>query len=304
MIQTIGTIGQVTGGTNALMPNLEQRLLGVLFFLTLTHVLRAYIRVVVPPYAFLAALYLDGRMKSECKAFIFTDPSDSHFQRPDGKISLTHRRVQSRDGRIIEQGWAFKEKAIELVFDKLNLEGQQKDSDEAALVNALVSSQLSAADEGQDKTGVGQILVEIRRVTVGPSYIESGHKARFKEGQYDDVDTNGLQGEITHRTGFVRKGTLSRYEGETRRILQYRPWKSGEGLYASFSFFYRSRGKSSMLNLSQHLNLHKSFHLLVYEKILRASEMTKNAHRPTRKIRLSGFPARIEYSEEGQAVPR
>ena len=193
------------------------------------------------------------------------DPSDTHFERPDGKILLTHRRVQSKDGRIIEQGWAFKERAIESVFDKLNLTDQQKDSDEAALVNALVSSQLSAANEGQYKSGVGQILVKIYRVQLGRPYVNEGYKAKFKEGQYDDVDTNELQGEITHRTGFVRKGTLSRYESEIRQVVPYSPWKSGEDLYASFLFFYRSRGKSPMLNHFQHFELDKLIRLRVHE---------------------------------------
>lgn len=228
--------------------------------------LEAYTRFLVPPYAFLAALYLDGRMKPERRTIIYTDPDDREFNRPDGKVFFRHRMVQFKDGRIIEHGWAFKEKAIELVFDKLNLKDQQRDSDEAALVNALLSSQLSAADEGQDKNRVGQILVEIRRVKVDPSYIDPWYyKTKFKEGQDDDVDTTELQGDITHRTGFVRKGTLSRYEVENPRIVQYRPWRSGEGLYASFLFFYRSRGKSPRLNLSRHSNLHNLFHLLLHE---------------------------------------
>lgn len=254
----IQTIGKVTGGTNALMPTLEQRLLGVVFSSCPDpcFVSEAYNRVVVPPYAFLAALYLDGRMQSERKAIIYTDPNDRDFHRPDGKVLLRHRMVQYKDGRIIEHGWAFKEKAIELAFDKLNFKDQEKDSDEGALVNALVSSQLSAANEGQDKNGVGQILVEIQRVKVDPSYIDPYYMTRFKEGQYDDVDSNELQGQITHRTGFVRKGTWSRYEVENQRIVQHRPWRTGEGLYASFLFFYRSRGKSLTPNLFQRFNLH------------------------------------------------
>ena len=204
-------------------------------------------------------------MQPERKAIIFTDPSDSHFDRPDGKVLLNHRLVQLKDGRIIEHGWAFKEKAIESVFDKLNLKDQEKDSDEAALVNALVSSQLSDANEGQDKNRVGQILVEIRRVKLGAYYVDPRHKTRFKEGQYDDVDSNELRGEITHRTGFVRKGTLSRYEVENSRVVEFVPWNPGEGLYASFLFFYRSRGKFPMLNHFRHFNLYNSFHLLVHE---------------------------------------
>ena len=203
-------------------------------------------------------------MKPERWAIIYTDPNDSDFRRPNGKVMLRNRTVQLKDGRIIELGWTFKEKAIESVFDKLNLKDQEKDSDETALVNALVSSQLSAATEGQDKNCIGQILVEIRRVKLGRDYIDPWYKARFKEGQYDDVDTNGLQGEITHRTGFVRMGTLSRYEVENTRVVDHRPWNSEEGLHASFLFFYRSQGKSPMRNLSNHLNLHNRYHLLVH----------------------------------------
>ena len=222
---------------------------GNIFLLSRSLSIESYTRAVVPPYAFLAALYLDGRMQPERKAIIYTDPNDSDFHRPDGKVLIRHRMVQSKDGRIIEHAWAFKEKAIEFVFDKLNLKSPQNDSDEATLVNALLSSQLNAADEDQDKNRVGQILVEIRRVKVYPSYIDRKYETRFKEGQDDDVDMNELQGDITHRTGLVRKGTLPQSEVENPRIVQYRPWKSGEGLYASFLFFYRSRGKSPKLNL-------------------------------------------------------
>ena len=206
-------------------------------------------------------------MQPERRAIIYTDPNDSDFHRPDGKVMLRNRTVQLKDGRIIELGWTFKEKAIESVFDKLNLKDQVKDSDETALVNALVSSQLSSAKEGQDKNCIGQILVQIRRVKLGPYYIDPWYKARFKEGQYDDVDTNELQGEITHRTGFVRMGTLSRYEVENTRIVEHRPWNPEEGVHASFLFFYRSRGKSSMLNLFNQFNLHTSYHLLVHALI-------------------------------------
>ena len=205
--------------------------------------LKAHARVVVPPYAFLAALYLDGRMEPERRTIIFTDPDDPDYNRPAGKVLLKHRMVQLKNGSVIEHGWAFKEKAIELVFDKLNLKGHQDNSDEAALVNTLLS-QLSAVDKDQGNNRVGQILVEIRRVKVGHSYIDPRYRTRFKEGQDDDVDTNELQGDITHRTGFVRKGTIPRHEAENPQIVEYRPWKSGEGVYASFSFFYRSRGKS------------------------------------------------------------
>ena len=157
--------------------------------------------------------------------------------------------VQLIDGRVIEHGWAFKENAIELVFDKLNLKDHQDDSDEATLVNALLSSQLSTADKDQDKKKVGQILVEIEKVKLYPSYTGSKFRTRFKEGQDNDVDPNELKGDITHKTGFVYKGTLSRREFENMPVVQYRPWDEDEGLYASFLFFYRSRGKLSESNL-------------------------------------------------------
>ena len=226
--------------------------------------LEAYARVVVPPYTFVAALYLDGRMQPERRVVIYTDPNDPNYSRPNGKVLLKHRIVQLKDGRIIEHGWAFKETAIELVFDKLNLKGHQDNNDEAALVNALLS-QLSAVDKDQGKNRVGQILVEIRRVKLGPSYIDPKYRTKFKEGQDDDVDTNELQGDITHRAGFVRKGAIPRHQVENPQIVEYHPWKSGEGVYASFLFFYRSRGKPPRPNLFQHFNSYNSFHLLVHE---------------------------------------
>lgn len=224
--------------------------------------LEAYARVVVPPYAFVAVLYLDGRMQPERRAIIYTDPSGHDYNRPDGKVLLKHRKVQFNDGRIVEYGWAFKEKAIEMVFDKLNIEGQQDDSDEATLVNALLSSQLSTADKDQDKKQVGQILVEIKKVKVDSSYSGPKYRTRFKEGQDNDVDPNEPKGDITHRTGFVRKGTLPQHEVENTLVVRYRPWELEERVYASFLFFYRSRGKSPGPNPFRHSNPHNLFHPL------------------------------------------
>ena len=116
---------------------------------------------------FVAALYLDGRMQPERKVIIYTDPNDHNYSRPDGKVLLKHRMVQLKDGRISEHGWAFKEKAIESVFDKLNLNGHQDNNDEAALVKALLS-QLSAVDKDQGNNRVGQISIEIRTGHGGP----------------------------------------------------------------------------------------------------------------------------------------
>ena len=227
--------------------------------------LEAYTRVVVPPYAFLAALYLDGRMQPERRAIIYTDPSGHDYNRPDGKVLLKHRIAQLNDGRIIEHGWAFKEKAIELVFDKLNLKGHQDDSDEATIVNALLSSRLSTPDKDQDKKKVGQIFVEIRKVKVDPPYVGPKSRTRFKEGQDNDVDPSELEGDITHRTGFVRKGTLPRHEVENKLVVRYRPWDLEEGVYASFLFFYRSRGKSPRPDLFRPFNSLNVFHQLVHE---------------------------------------
>ena len=238
---------------------------GDTFLLSLSTSLEADARVVVPPYAFLAYLYLDGRRQPERRAIMIVDPKHNDYWAPDGKVILKDRRVQLKDGRVVYHGWAFKERAIESVFDRLNLEGQENDSDEAALVNALLSSQLSESDKDQDENRVGQILVEIERVDVNPSYIYAEDRPRFREGQDDDIEAKELQGHITHRTGFVRKAMLPKHKCEIKRRPNYHIWRSGEGLYASFQFFYRSRGKSPQPNPFRLFNLYNLFHLLARE---------------------------------------
>lgn len=63
----------------------------------------------VPPYSFLASLYLDGRTVPERNLIVYLDPDDQDFTRPNGKILFKHRRVQSSDGTITDYAWVFKE---------------------------------------------------------------------------------------------------------------------------------------------------------------------------------------------------
>ena len=199
----------------------------------------------VPPYSFIAALFLDGRSRPERKVIIYTDPDDSDFNHPDGKVVFKYRWMQTKDGSIAEHGWVFKDKAIETVFDKLILSGagtepKEKGNDEDALLEALESSWLGTKDNVQDeKSKVGQIVVEISRVMLGRKHREDDYRAKLQEGMDDDVNMEEVQGDITHATGFVRKGIL-RPQGV--RVVDYSPYRQAEGVYARFQFFYRSQG--------------------------------------------------------------
>ena len=95
------------------------------------------------------------------------------------------------------------QKAIDIVFDKLALIEDQIDADpqdDEAIVNAMHNSELNIDRSREKRNKVGQIVVEIERVCLGKSRLESEHHHdRHREGRNDDVDMNGS--DIIHATG-------------------------------------------------------------------------------------------------------
>ncbi|KAL8740196.1 MAG: hypothetical protein Q9190_007072 [Brigantiaea leucoxantha] len=161
-----------------------------------------------PPFDFLASLYIDGRPEPERRIIVYLDPDSKDFHRPDGLVRFRCRCVKAVDGSLKEKSWVFKKVGIEAMFDKINLRrnghADAEKEDEDILVDALRVSDLSNEQIRQpDARGVGQILVELHRVTLGRMYRENGYRARHHEGLKEDVDMNGLSNQVTHTTGSV-----------------------------------------------------------------------------------------------------
>ena len=179
----------------------------------------------------------------ERKVIIYTDPVDKDFNAPDGKVYFKHRWVQSKDGSITEHAWVFKEKAIETVFNRLVINGSQVQSDaedEDDIIEAMQASGLDCQkDSGAEETKVGQIVVKIRRVRLGPKKYDPNYRPIHEEGHDDDIDMDGVKPDITHATGFSFTKTVLR---SPLRVVEYYDYKPGEDLWATFQFFYRSAG--------------------------------------------------------------
>ena len=175
---------------------------------------------------------------------MYLDPADKDFNAPDGKVHFRHRWVQSKNGSLTEQAWVFKEKAIEGVFDRLMISGDQFHSegyDEDAIVQAMQSAGLAKeGDFGNEKNKVGQIVVEIRRIVLGQKTYDNNYRSKHQEGRdEEDINMDGTKSEITHATGFSPVKTIA---PAPLRVVDYYDYKLGEGNWATFQFFYRSAG--------------------------------------------------------------
>ena len=119
-------------------------------------------------------------------------------------------------------------------------QAQLEVQDEDAIIEAMQSSGLDGQnDSGSEKSKVGQIVVEIRRIRLGLKKYDPNYRPKHEEGKDVDIDMDGVESGITHATGFSYANTLARSPLPTVEYLDYIP---GEGLWATFQFFYRSAG--------------------------------------------------------------
>lgn len=191
----------------------------------------------------MASLYLDGRTTPERKIITYLDPKDGDFAGTTGKVFFKNRWVQSKDGALAEHAWVFKEKAIETVFDKLMIATNQARHDEDAIIEAMRSSGLGREDRFvTEKSKVGQIIVDLRRVRLGQKRYERRYRSKHQEGQGNDIDMVELKSDITHSTGFAYR---SRIAPAPMKVVEYSDYKPEEGNWATFQFFYRSAGRLS-----------------------------------------------------------
>ncbi|KAL8694694.1 MAG: hypothetical protein Q9218_000705 [Villophora microphyllina] len=156
-------------------------------------------------FSLLATLYLDGRKKPERRSVVYLDPDHEDFNQPDGRIQFKSRLVQRHDGLLEERAWVFKELGIETVFNKIGLLDDTKGLVEPddQLVNAMGNSTIGNKDlEIIEEPGkVGQIVVELHRITLGRPYYEPQYRASHLDGENEDVDMEGLTNDTAHATG-------------------------------------------------------------------------------------------------------
>ncbi|KAL8954090.1 MAG: hypothetical protein Q9222_000069 [Ikaeria aurantiellina] len=200
-------------------------------------------RVKVPPYEFLASLYLDGRKKPEKRIIVYLDPHHEDFASPDGLVYFKHRFIQGRDGLLREQGWVFKAVGIEAAFKKIALHDSTKTLAEP--VDSVVEAMNKSGFEDrfnefiEEHGRVGQILVEVERVTLGRRFNERYYRPKHVEDDEDDLDMEGLDHQAAHKINFEFPRTLER---KPVPCVEFNPYRRGEGPWATFQFFYRSRG--------------------------------------------------------------
>ena len=140
---------------------------------------------------------------------MYLDPDDVDYNPPDGKVQLKTRWVEGRDGRLKEHAWVFKDVGIETVFDKMLISGDHQVTgsvnkrDEEAIITAMESTDLEPDGDirREEKSQVGQIVVEIQRVKLGEKWDDKNFRAKFKEDDIKDVNMEGANSDIVHTAG-------------------------------------------------------------------------------------------------------
>ncbi|KAL8795462.1 MAG: hypothetical protein Q9195_002051 [Heterodermia aff. obscurata] len=199
-----------------------------------------------PPFDLLATLYLDGRKNPERRTIIYLDPEYADFlPGPEGQGAggvLKSRWVTGKDGKIYEQAWVFKDVGIEAILDKMVLMANddlpKKDEDD--LVDAFNRTGMRPDEDlkREENKKIGQIVVEIMRITIGKKKIDGDYRPRHQEGEDEDVDMERINSELSHTTAFSQIGALN-----ARRIpiISYLAYQNNEDPFAIFKFFYRSQ---------------------------------------------------------------
>ncbi|KAL8665128.1 MAG: hypothetical protein Q9202_002528 [Teloschistes flavicans] len=204
-----------------------------------------------PSFSLLATLLLDGRKKAERRSVVYLDSRHEDFNQPDGLIQFKSRLVQQHDGRLVEKAWVFKELGIETIFNKIGLRDGTRDTVEPddQLVDAMGKSSIGYKDPEvtEERGKVGQIVVELHRITLGRPYYEPRYRASHLDGENEDVDMEGLTNDAAHTTGFDHRKPLMQQE---IKVVQYYDYMKGEGPWAIFQFFYRSHEQLQKFNFN------------------------------------------------------
>ncbi|KAL9130429.1 MAG: hypothetical protein Q9217_001396 [Psora testacea] len=196
-----------------------------------------------PGYSLLANLYLDGREEPEKRTILHLDPAHPEYL-SDGRYSINRRWIKTAEGALREHVWVFRERAVEDVLQRLNLNRQDDVDvkDENNLAGALESAHLRNIDEEllRSNTKIGQIVIEVEKVIVGPMRVDHNHLFTDMKGRDNDLDMTEAGKDVTHAASLVASGNF--LHGH-KRIVTFTPYRPEEGFFAAFQFFYRSRGE-------------------------------------------------------------
>jgi len=159
-----------------------------------------------PPFHLLATLYLDGRKIPERRVIVYLDHTHPEFRRPNGTTGLNTRWVEGRDGKLREYYWLFNDVGIDILLNRLVLskESQQTsdphDVDELSV--AMIATGLTSQenDSQEEKLQLGQIVIELQRVTVGQTYMNHHFHPRHREVDDENINMTGLD-QLSHMTG-------------------------------------------------------------------------------------------------------
>lgn len=148
-----------------------------------------------------------------------------------------------------------------LITEGHNQADRANQLDEDAMITAMNATELGAEGNirNDEKCSVGQIVIVIERIVVGAKWSEENYRPKHRDGQADDVNMDDLGNDITHTAKYVRRKSSLYFQHVDRfrhtyfktipagpiSVVNYRPFVSGEGPYATFQFFYRSQGMRS-----------------------------------------------------------
>ena len=137
--------------------------------------------------------------------------------------------------------WVFKDVGIESMFDKLLLSRDVKEEeankeDEDAIINAMNSLGTKEEDGDEEEAKVGVISIILHRIKVGYEYDDRDFNPSYREDEGADVDMADAN-KVTHTTGLDKGYSLGR---KSIPAITYTSFDEPD--YATFKFFYRSRG--------------------------------------------------------------
>lgn len=172
--------------------------------------------------------------------------------------------MQGKDGAVEEHAWVFKDVGIETLFDKLLIAESHHQAnranqfDEDSMIAAMNATELGSEGniKNDEKSCVGQIVIVVQRIVLGFKWNEENYRPKHRNDQADDVDMDDLGNGITHTTMYAKHNfNSSIWDADLTRptytktiparpisLVNYWPYRNGEGPYATFQFFYRSQG--------------------------------------------------------------
>ena len=206
-----------------------------------------------PPFDLTASVYIDGRSKPECRQVIYLDPSHPKYD-PAGFVfkgrwvappgdsgNKTRRGIPDAVPHIGIRDWVFTDVGIDVLMSRMGMIEPNGTLEIDPTMSDLTSSLKSSVNVSTaERPKPGQIEVRVRRILAGEPRSDQALKPYHYAGDEEVADANSIGDDCTHTTK-LRAST----SGKSIKLNTI-PWayyKSGEDLYARFTFNYMSRAK-------------------------------------------------------------